>query len=904
MTSPPPPPRPRHRLRRALLWVAGAVVLYTLAAGIVLPVAVLPRLESALSAAVGRPVSIRRVRIDPFLLAISLEGVAADDPDGAPFLRCETLSLDLELSSLLRRAIVLREVRLSKPYVHAIVDRERRLNLAQLPFVKDAASGAEASALRLVAEDVEVDGGDVLFTDLSRPTPFQERFAPMHVAIQHFSTLEERAAPYAFRATTADGDDLEWEGLLSLHPFRSEGRLHAVGTLPETVWRYLQDTLDFQVGDATVEVSARYALQRSGDAFTLSLGAGEIRLENLSLTDRKSREVVLGIPRADVAGATFDLASRRLTVASFATRGGTVRLLRNEAGALGIRQLFVRKHGEAPPPPPAGSPASGSRPTAGSALDIRLAKLAIEDYRVEFEDRTTTPPVKLEARKVSLRGTDLSSRRGTEGKLDLGFELASGGQLEGSGTLSLDPPGASVDLSVQGLGLQAFQPYLDSVAKLDIAGGTASLHGRLTMGAAEAANAPWARLRYEGRAALDQVRVARSEGGRVLVGWTSLGMDGAALAFAPDSLSVEKVVCKAPELHLARGKDGRLDTSWWIGLRAEKTTPDDGTSPQGAPARDRGFPIRIASLKIEGGTLSSWDASVEPPVRQTISRLDAAIEGFASPGSSPFRVHLKGQVNGAAPLAIQGAIGSPLNAVPTRVELKMSNYGLTTLNPYATRYLGQAIDRGKLAVTGSYRLERSELQSDNHLVFDQLALGKRVESPNAGSPPLGLAMALLRNRRGEVALDVSVHGDINTPGFSYRDAFGRALANVITKVASTPFAVLGSLVGEGPELGYVVFSPGSDALEPEPAHKVDALAQALEDRPELRIEVRGTASATLDQGTRNQLLRLAQRRAVTIRRRLEEHGIDAGRVYLLEPALRPAPAGATDVRTELSLTAG
>jgi hypothetical protein len=229
---------------------------------------------------------------------------------------------------------------------------------------------------------------------------------------------------------------------------------------------------------------------------------------------------------------------------------------------------------------------------------------------------------------------------------------------------------------------------------------------------------------------------------------------------------------------------------------------------------------------------------------------------------------------------------------------------MTTLSPYAARYLGHGIDRGKLSVDARYRLTGSDLQSENHLVMNQLALGRRVESPDAVPVRLGLAMALLRNRNGRIAMDFSVHGDLAAPGFSYRAALGSAFVNVITKIASSPFEVVGSLVGEGAELGYVVFAPDSDTLEPDQAAKVDALAKAMEDRPELRIEVRGTASADVDGGRRSKLLRLAQRRARAIRDQLvTKNGIAASRVFLLEPTLRPAPAGATQVRAELALAA-
>ena len=77
-----------------------------------------------------------------------------------------------------------------------------------------------------------------------------------------------------------------------------------------------------------------------------------------------------------------------------------------------------------------------------------------------------------------------------------------------------------------------------------------------------------------------------------------------------------------------------------------------------------------------------------------------------------------------------------------------------------------------------------------------------MQSPTATKLPVKLALALLKNRQGDIDLDLPVTGDLDDPEFSIGGVVVKMFVNLIVGIVSSPFQVLGALVGGGEELGH------------------------------------------------------------------------------------------------------
>jgi len=112
----------------------------------------------------------------------------------------------------------------------------------------------------------------------------------------------------------------------------------------------------------------------------------------------------------------------------------------------------------------------------------------------------------------------------------------------------------------------------------------------------------------------------------------------------------------------------------------------------------------------------------------------------------------------------------------------------------------------------------------------------------------------LKDRSGQIKLDIPVTGSLDDPQFSIWRIVLKVIMNLLTKAATAPFALIGSLFGGGEDLGYVEFDYGSTTLTDANLKKVDDLAKALQDRPSLNLDITGHVDMERDRESLKQYL--------------------------------------------------
>ena len=60
-----------------------------------------------------------------------------------------------------------------------------------------------------------------------------------------------------------------------------------------------------------------------------------------------------------------------------------------------------------------------------------------------------------------------------------------------------------------------------------------------------------------------------------------------------------------------------------------------------------------------------------------------------------------------------------------------------------------------------YNIQKSNLEAQNSIIISKLELGEKVESPDAVSLPLDIAISLLKNSDGIIDINLPVSGNID-----------------------------------------------------------------------------------------------------------------------------------------------
>ena len=281
--------------------------------------------------------------------------------------------------------------------------------------------------------------------------------------------------------------------------------------------------------------------------------------------------------------------------------------------------------------------------------------------------------------------------------------------------------------------------------------------------------------------------------------------------------------------------------------------------------------VRVGPVRLEGGRVDFADRFIRPNYSADLSELAGTLGAFSSVAPDGqvqmAELNLSGRAEGSAQLRVSGRL-NPL-ATPLALDIRgqVSELELPPLSPYAVRYAGHGIERGKLSMDVNYRIQPDgQLTASNQLVLKQL----QFSEPVAGAPaslPVRLATALLSDSQGVIDLDLPISGSLNDPQFSLGPVIVKAILNLIGKAITAPFTLLARALGGagGEDLSQVAFGPGSARLDARARQQLDRVAKALAERPQLTLTVVGQARLAPErEGWRRQRLQAllaAERRA-------------------------------------------
>jgi hypothetical protein len=170
------------------------------------------------------------------------------------------------------------------------------------------------------------------------------------------------------------------------------------------------------------------------------------------------------------------------------------------------------------------------------------------------------------------------------------------------------------------------------------------------------------------------------------------------------------------------------------------------------------------------------------------------------------------------------------------------------MSPYTIKFAGRRIDEGRGDVELTYKVDEGELSATNNIVLRDIELGERVEAPDALDLPLDLAVSLLKNKEGVIDLTIPVSGSVSDPNFDMSAVIGQAINQAVTNIVTAPFKFLGGLFGSDNEepIDNVRFRPGDSGLAPPEQEKLQKLAGALAERPQLAINIPPTFAIDAD----------------------------------------------------------
>jgi hypothetical protein len=837
---------PKLILRRKTTGVSAVVLLlYTGLGFLAVPPIARKQIVKGAATKLGRDVKVEQVRFNPYALSITVRGVTLQDPDGTAFVGFDELYINFQASSLFRWAYTFREVRLDSLRMHVRLMPDGKPNFADImerlaappPQAKEPAGKPtkDPTVPRIVIQDLQINGARLRATNLQPPEPEVAGFTPVTLHLTDFTTIPNKEGDYTLHATGPFGGTWQWKGRMTFEPMSLEGTFSIDGGSLRQIWEVVRNRVEFEITRGSVGLSLDYAVKVRGDTVTAAIDGGAIRVDDFGLREKGHGPDLFSLDSLRVSGVRLRYPEQDISVDRVLFGGADVTVWLRQSGEINWLSLFPSV------PADTARASAGATPTTAPIWAVLIKELMVDELAFAFADSSTAPPFSIGIDPLDLVLRDVTMTPGAEFPLEVEATIEKTGRLTVSGVVGAYPPLVRIDADLRDLPLPIFQPYVDPFAYLEIVSGTASVKGAIEVADIGPERIP--DVRFRGGAGSRNLVTKDRKQNEKLVAFRSL--DIREMSYTPDRLRISEVVAEGgyAKIVVYPDRTTNLAAVFAPPIPADSTAAD--SSGVGAPP----LPTTINVIKFVDCTADFSDLSLILPFSAGVHGLGGEIRGLSSADTARAEVTMDGSVKPSGSVTVGGEINPLRGDLYTDLSVIFKDFDLPALTPYSGQFAGRKIDKGKLKLDLKYRVAKRELLGENRIVLDQLELGEKVESPDATGLPVGLAVALLKDRNGVIDLDIPVKGNLDDPKFSIKDVIFDVLVNIATKAVTAPFSLLGRLVGFGggsEEMSHVAFEPGARSLDPAEQEKVAKLGQALTERPQLRLGVRGSFHAEED----------------------------------------------------------
>lgn len=590
------------------------------------------------------------------------------------------------------------------------------------------------------------------------------------------------------------------------------------------------------------------------------LRLARIELRDLALADGGDA-ALLRLPLLALDGIEAGATARRAHVSRIRLEKGDIGVRREKSGRLNLQErldtLAARvRAGLVMPAPavPAVAAAPAPRTTTPAApapaWTTTLGELDLADFRVGIVDHVPALPVSTSLEHINIKLLP-RQKDGEPHELQGQLDIGTGGSVALEGRFTEQPLAASGNIDVKELRLPPFAPYFMDFARFALESGSLDVDGRFNF-----AQTPSLQASFQGSVAVKDFAANDLDLDERFLAWRRLAASGIDWRLAPGRFAIRQVDAERPFMRLIIGADKSLNLSHIIVSPESSGTPTSPATPATlalasarapvigpeAPA----YPVRIDRIRLRDGAMLFADMTLKPQFATGIQDLNGDVTGITTDPASRATIALKGRVDQYGKADISGTVNPMASDRHTNLKVRFSDLELTTLTPYSAKFAGYRIDKGKLSLDLGYLITDRKLEATNKIVFNQLTLGEKVDSPDAMNLPLKLAVAILKDKDGVIDVDLPLTGSLDDPQFRVAPLVWKAFVNLMTKAATAPFKLIAGLVGGGDDMDVVRFDAGQATLAASDADKLDKLAKALAARPALGVEIRGAWDPSAD----------------------------------------------------------
>ena len=809
-----------------------------------------------------RSLTIEKVYFNPFTLTVEISGTKLTEQNNdQPFVVFKRLMFSISPKSIIKQAVILRRIELDDLFVNIEILGEEEFNFSDFTQLENKDSETdtadESKPLYFSLNNIILTNGSINFTDQTSTDKTQHQIRQLLLNIPVIGNIPYLVENYVEPKLSMLLNDAEVKVTGELKPFKDSHEtklfLNFTGVDLAYYAHHSPVSLPLEVKEGTLDFKINLSYLVSKSAGPKLLLDGKLALSDLDLRGLDERELfrmsslILDIRQADIFSQDFNISSLEI-------HDPQVYVDRDRSGSWNFQPIL----------PPQETIAAEQKSVApedekeDSLPRLTIKKLTLTSGQVHYRDdfgpeghgeypQTDANPARKDQLKIfelNFQAENLTYPDAVKSPFSLAMKVGKEGDIKVAGSVVINPLQLQAQTDISAFSLPLLNEFLPANVKTSLKSG--KFYSTIAVDLKQLPE----KLSgdFSGKLHIDDFDLQDPIGDDELLTWGNLDLTGIKGTIAPLSLQIKDVslsdyvaniqITPEGEVNLfsitaaeAKADDLALESQ---PVKVEKTVIAKETPPE-EPSAD----IQLSTLTLQGGTVSFVDRHIKKTFSTTMYDLGGQITGLSSAEEIRAKVDLHGQLEKHSPLTIKGEINPLGQDLFADLTISFKDIDLTPLSPYSGTYIGYIIDKGTLYLDLNYHIEGRKLSATNQVMIDQFTLGDTVESDQAMSIPIALAIPILKDSNGEIHLNIPITGDLDDPSFSVGGTVVSVITNGIIKVVTSPLSLISSLIGGDEGFTGITFASGLSTIDTDQLTNLKKLAEILATHPALILEISG-----------------------------------------------------------------
>lgn len=540
------------------------------------------------------------------------------------------------------------------------------------------------------------------------------------------------------------------------------------------------------------------------------------KMEICRLHDTKK---IAGFEGLEVEGIALEREAKNSYIQKVRINGGTASLKRLKDGTIDLQQLIA----------PSTKEKNKLKNPDEKPWRYSVDTIGLNDGKIGFIDSVPTQKVVVNVDNFFLNLKGFSSNPKETMRIETSARINQKTTLKIGSDLRRESYQSKGNFELTHFSLPLIDPYIEASTFAALRRGDLGIKGRYLF-------TPLKTF-VEGKLSLRDWVVEERRDKSVLLGWNRIGVTPFKYAYPANRLKIDQLFVDGLYTNLLIDQNKTLNFS----TLSKASKRDVNRSDRNVTHKlANPFGLDIVKLALVDSSATFSDLSLPLPFKTYIHGLNGEVLGISTTKDISTFVKLKGGVDAYGVAKIDGTINTKDPKILTDIHVNFENLELKNYTPYSLQFLGYKIADGKLFLNLGYKIHHGSLDAQNNVMIKKIELGEEIEG--GAKWPMKLVVALLEDSEGIIDVDLPVEGNVTDPNFRYGKVVWQVIGNLFTKAVTSPFRLLGSLMGMDSEdnaLSNVSFESGEERLSPPMREKLDKLAILLAKRPKLSLTVHG-----------------------------------------------------------------